>query len=97
MSGSPSLPFSALRVVEAVVRHRNYSWAARELEITHSAVSQAVKRLETLLNTKLFERRGGGMQPSPAAVDLASAYATAALDLHRSLQDVLSASAPAKN
>lgn len=93
MSVSPQLPFSALRVVEAVVRHRNYSWAARELDITHSAVSQSVKRLETQLNTKLFERRGGGMQPSPAAVELATAYAAAAVDLQRSLQDVLNASA----
>jgi DNA-binding transcriptional LysR family regulator len=87
-------PFSALRAIEAASRHRSYTWAARELEITHSAVSQSVKRLEAQLGTKLFERRGGAMEPSTAALQLAQAYADAAGALQRSLEDVAQAAPP---
>jgi DNA-binding transcriptional LysR family regulator len=87
-------PFSALRAIEAASRHRSYTWAARELEITHSAVSQSVKRLETQLGTKLFERRGGAMEPSAAALQLAQAYADAAGALQRSLEDVTQSAPP---
>ena len=84
MSGSP-LPFNALRIIEAVVRHKSYSWAARELDITHSAISQSVKRLESQLQLKLFQRVGNGMEPTDAAVNLAHAYANAEQELTRSL------------
>lgn len=88
MAAKSSPPFSALRAIEAVSRHRNYTWAAKELDVTHSAVSQAVKRLEGQLGTRLFERRGAAMEPSPAALQLAKAYADAASVIHRSLEDI---------
>jgi DNA-binding transcriptional LysR family regulator len=83
------MPHAALRVLETVVRHRNYSCAAQELAVTHSAISQAVKRLEGQLGLKLFERRGAEMHPSPAAVDLAAAYTRAERSLRRSLEEIL--------
>lgn len=81
-----SPPFSALRALEAASRHRSYTWAARELQVTHSAVSQSIRRLETELGTRLFERHGSGMEPSPAALELAQAYSTAADTLSQSLR-----------
>jgi LysR family glycine cleavage system transcriptional activator len=60
-------PFFALRAVEAAARHGSYSRAASELSVTHSAISQQIRRLEAELGTKLFERRGAGMVPTPAA------------------------------
>jgi LysR family glycine cleavage system transcriptional activator len=39
-------PFAALRNLEAASRLRSYSLAGDELGVTHSAVSQAVRRLE---------------------------------------------------
>jgi DNA-binding transcriptional LysR family regulator len=72
---SPPPPFSALRAVEAAFRHRSFTGAARELNVTHSAISQSVRRLESDLGAELFVRRGGGMQPSQAAKRLAAGYA----------------------
>ena len=83
-----SPPFSALRALEAASRHRSYTWAAKELQVTHSAVSQSIRKLETDLGTKLFERRGSSMEPSPAALQLARAYADAAGSLIRSLHRI---------
>jgi DNA-binding transcriptional LysR family regulator len=87
MSGSPP-PFSALRAVEAAARHRSYTWAAKELQVTHSAVSQSIKRLEADLGTVLFERAGNGMEPSQAALRLAQTYSDAADSLGKTLTDI---------
>jgi DNA-binding transcriptional LysR family regulator len=47
----------ALRCFEAAARHENFSRAAAELCLTHSAVSRAVRLLEDDLGLPLFERR----------------------------------------
>jgi LysR family glycine cleavage system transcriptional activator len=39
-------PLEALRVFEVACRHGSYSDAARELHVTHSAVSQRIRQLE---------------------------------------------------
>ncbi len=81
-------PFSALRAVEAASRHRSFTWAAKELNITHSAVSQSIRRLEADLGTPLFQRKGGAMEPSEAALRLAGTYSEAAQSLERTLREV---------
>jgi len=75
--------FFALRALEAAARHRSYSRAAEELAVTHSAVSQHIRGLESDLGAKLFTRRGNRMEPTPAAVGLAQ-------DVRRAL-DILQA------
>lgn len=70
-------PFAALRVVEAVCRLKSYTQAGQALGITHSAVSQQIKRLEENLGVPLFVRRGLEMEPTPTALALASSYADA--------------------
>jgi LysR family glycine cleavage system transcriptional activator len=73
-------PFFALRALEAAARHRSYTRAAKELAVTHGAVSQQIRRLESELEARLFQRRGNVMEPSPEAQRLA-AEVRRALDL----------------
>jgi LysR family glycine cleavage system transcriptional activator len=65
-------PFFALRALEAAARHRSYSGAAKELSVTHGAVSQQIRRLEAELGARLFERRGNAMIPTADAQRLAA-------------------------
>jgi DNA-binding transcriptional LysR family regulator len=83
-----SPPFTALRAVEAASRHRSFTSAARELQITHSAVSQSIRRLETELGTRLFERKGGAMEPSTAALRLAQTYSEAQDALTKAIREI---------
>lgn len=49
-------PLNALTSFEAAARHLSFSRAAEELNVTHGAVSRAVKHLEEQLDVLLFER-----------------------------------------
>ncbi len=82
----PSL--QALRGFEAAARCGAYSAAARELNVTHAAIAQHVRRLETHFGCVLMVREGAGMRPTEEGRRLASALtegfgviATAAADL----------------
>ena len=52
------LPLSTLPAFQAAARHANLRAAADALHLTHSAVSQQIRVLETQLGFALFERRG---------------------------------------
>ena len=54
----PPVPLSAVRTFEAAARRRSFKEAARELNLTASAVSHAVRKLEQALGVALFERSG---------------------------------------
>src|SRR5438128_12201350 len=49
-------PFQQLQAFLAVARHRSFSRAARELGVSRSAVSQAVRQLEEQLRVVLLAR-----------------------------------------
>ncbi|WP_116963657.1 LysR family transcriptional regulator [Fastidiosibacter lacustris] len=53
------MPLKMLPVFLCVVKHLSFSKAAQELCVTHSAVSQNIKTLETYLGIKLFNRQNG--------------------------------------
>ena len=55
-------PLTALRCFEAVARLGGVTLAARELHVTHSAVSQQIKLLEELMGLALFVREGRGLR-----------------------------------
>ncbi len=64
-------PLRSLRVLEAAVRHENYTRAAGELNLTHSAVSHQIHALEATLGLRLLERVGRRMRPTEAGRQLA--------------------------
>ncbi|MBV7484903.1 LysR substrate-binding domain-containing protein [Bordetella sp. BOR01] len=47
---------NALRAFEATARHLSFTRAARELNLTQTAISHQVKELETLVGAQLFDR-----------------------------------------
>ena len=73
----PSL--AALKAFEAVARSGSYSAAARELNVTHAAVAQHVRTIESMLNVTLLQREGRGMalteQGRALATELSAGFA----------------------
>lgn len=55
-------PIASLRSFEAVARLGSVTLAAKELHVTHSAISQQIKMLEEMVGVKLFIRNGRGVQ-----------------------------------
>ena len=76
-----------LAVFQEVYRERQISNAARRLNLSQSAVSNALARLRRLFGDALFVRTGQGMQPTPFAQSLAepvgAALAQVALALNQ--------------
>lgn len=60
MSNYP--PIASLRSFEAVARLGSVTLAAKEIKVTHSAISQQIKLLEDMVGVKLFIRHGRGVQ-----------------------------------
>lgn len=65
----PSL--SSLRAFEATARLKSFSKAARELNVTHAAIAQHVRNLESYFSEPLVTRQGRGMMTTPKGYDLA--------------------------
>lgn len=84
-----SVDLNLLPVLDALLRHRSVTLAARELDMSQSAVSTALGRLRDTLGDQLFVRTGRGMLPTPRASQLVEPV-TAILDKLR--DEVLSAS-----
>lgn len=64
-------PLRSFRVLEAAARHQNYTRAADELHLTHSAVSHQIHALESSLGVRLFERSGRQMRATETGRQLA--------------------------
>lgn len=55
----PSL--RAIAAFEAAARHQSFAKAADELNLTHGAISHAIRSLEDRLGSELFDRQGRGV------------------------------------
>jgi LysR family glycine cleavage system transcriptional activator len=53
----PLPPLNGLRAFEAAARHLSFTEAARELNVTQTAISHQIRRLEDRLGVALFRRR----------------------------------------
>lgn len=67
------LPLNALRAFEASARHRSFTKAALELNVTQAAISHHVKALEERLGARLFHRSPRGLMLSDEGVALVPA------------------------
>jgi LysR family glycine cleavage system transcriptional activator len=63
----PSL--NGLRAFEAAARHLSFTQAAAELNVTQTAISHQIKRLEQELGVRLFVRQNRALTLTPQAVD----------------------------
>lgn len=70
----PSL--QAMKALEAAVRWQSFSQAAKELHLTHGAISRQIRQLENALGRPLFYRQGNAMRPTEAARSLAQSVRT---------------------
>src|SRR5260370_8350145 len=86
MTRLPSL--ETLRVFEVACRHGSYSEAARELPVTHSAVSQRIRQLEEELGLKLFERQGNRMVPTSSGLRLQAGVKSAFSEMNAALASI---------
>jgi len=64
------IDLNLLPPLEALLRLRSVTLAARELDMSQSALSAALARLRALLGDPLFVRTGRGMRPTPRAAQL---------------------------
>ena len=71
-----SIDLNLLPVLDALLRQRSVTLAARELDMSQSAVSTALGRLREALGDPLFVRTGRGMLPTPRASQLAEPVAS---------------------
>lgn len=83
----PSL--QALNCFEAAARHQSYTYAARELALTQSAVSKQIALLEDFLGMRLFERTRHGVVLTGAGASYARQIATRLDGLERDTLDTM--------
>jgi len=72
---------SALAAFESAARHQNFARAGAELNITASAISHHVRKLEQRLRVTLFERHARGVRLTPEGRRLADCASSAIADI----------------
>jgi len=82
----PSL--NALKVFEAVARHRSMTSAAEELCVTHGAVSRHIRSLEETLGVLLLSRGARTSEPTLEGARLAEGLASAFALIETSIERV---------
>jgi LysR family glycine cleavage system transcriptional activator len=81
MTTLPSL--NGLRAFEAAARHLSFTRAAAELNVTQTAISHQIRRLEEQLGTRLFVRRNRALALTRAAESYLPAVRSAFEDLRQ--------------
>jgi DNA-binding transcriptional LysR family regulator len=83
-----NIPISAIRAFEAAARTGSFRDAANELHLTPSAVSHAIRKLESMMSTTLFERSARSVRLTPAGENLMRHAGTAFDNLRRGIEEV---------
>ena len=74
-------PLNPLRAFEAAARHGSVSSAARELNVTHGAISHQIRSLEAALEVTLLERGARRVKLTPHGAALLPTLSTAFEDI----------------
>jgi LysR family transcriptional regulator, glycine cleavage system transcriptional activator len=80
----PSL--NGLRAFEAAARHMSFTLAAAELNVTQTAISHQIRRLEEQLGIQLFIRRNRALLLTREAIDYLPSIRAAFEDLRRATE-----------
>jgi DNA-binding transcriptional LysR family regulator len=80
-----TLDLNLLRVFDQVMAERNLTRAARNLNMTQPAVSNALNRLRDALGDRLVDRSGYGVEPTPRALALWPSVSDALRQLEASI------------
>ena len=83
----PSL--NGLRAFEAAARHLSFTLAAEELNVTQTAISHQIRRLEEELGLKLFIRQSRSLALTPQATDYLPGIRAAFQDLRTATDRLL--------
>ncbi len=75
----PSL--NGLRAFEAAARHLSFTLAAQELNVTQTAISHQIRRLEEELGIRLFIRQNRSLALTPQAIEYLPGIRAAFQDL----------------
>src|SRR5256885_13229679 len=75
----PSL--NGLRAFEAAARHMSFTAAAAELNVTQTAISHLIRRLEDEIGVRLFVRQNRGLALTPEGRDYLPGVRTAFQEL----------------
>ena len=86
MMSIDSIDLNLLRILHFVLEEGSVSKAAARLNVTASAVSNALARLRSLLDDPLFVRNGRSVTPTPRALELRPQIAAAIEALRSALQ-----------
>lgn len=86
----PRLPsLNGLRAFEAAARHLSFTLAAQELNVTQTAISHQIRRLEEELGLKLFIRQSRALALTPQAIEYLPGIRAAFQDLRTATDRLL--------
>lgn len=84
----PALPFPGLLAFACVARHRSFTRAASELEVTPTAISKTIKQLEGQLGVRLFHRTTRSVSLTESGQQLQASLAPALKEIRSALEHV---------
>ena len=88
-----NLPLATLRTFDVAARHQSLTKAASELNLTDSAVSHQLRKLEEALGFDLFEKSGRGVALTDAGRIFARSVGAALQDIARTAHSLVDADA----
>jgi DNA-binding transcriptional LysR family regulator len=80
-----NLDLNLLVIFNELLKTKNVSRAAKNLNISQPAVSHALNRLRDYFNDDLFVRTSRGMEPTPHALNLSSPISEALVSIDRTI------------